>query len=250
MGEMLRKFGFTYLLDASDDGGSGGGEGEGGLLDQEAEGDDDGSSENEGDGGEEDRSGESDSGDGEGDQTAGAVDVDQVIDKVTERLAERFDSIADRRVNALLKEIRKQEPEGKDDTDEKDESKGTETGSSTGLLRGGRLAFKEYLTDEVKFLGAEEREMAIDLGNREVAALAASGIEDEDRIGREAAKTVADRVKKTRKFYEDRTIRALKRKGRLIEEDKQPNKGGSGTSAISEFERGQKMADERFAKNK
>lgn len=186
---------------------------------------------------------ESDEGDQDGEDEDGAAapaDVDAIVSAIEERLAARFDAVADRRVNALLKEIRKQAPAG---GKESQDSGGQQPAASAGGdVRAARAAAREYLTDEVKFRGAEERAFAMDLVSTLVAGRAGD-IEDEDVVGREIASEVASRVTALRQMYERQTVRALKKKGALVERPGQPTRqGGNGTSQTSELSKGAEIA--------
>lgn len=174
--------------------------------------------------------------DEEQDEDEDALDVDSIVDQLEQRLADRFDAVADRRVNALLKEIRKTGKKGDDDGDEPPESPVSET-----LVRAARLVGREYLTDEIKFLGSEERQFAVELMGQTIVGMAREG-GDEEQIGRDAAKQTVDQLKKLRKFYERATVKALRAKGALVKPQGQPPKGGSSTTPNSEFEKGLELA--------
>lgn len=161
------------------------------------------------------------------------ADVDVLLDALETRIADRFDSIADKRVNALLKEIRKQ-------GDKQVET--VASGGSGNDVRAMKLAAREYLTDEIRFLGADERSFAMDLVNSLCVSKPNVGA-DEETAGREIASEVAARVKAVRKMYETSTVAALKKKGALSDRAgtalKQDSAGGSSTS---EFSKGAEIA--------
>lgn len=165
--------------------------------------------------------------------------VERVVDALESRLESRFDSIADRRVNALLKEIRKQGSGSQSEKPKKSES----SGRSGGDVRAARLAAREYLSDEIdKFVSADERKQAMDLVALEVEVAVGRGDDDEDEIGREVAQRVAERVRSARKMYGDKTRSDLKRRGALKDKDGQPKKGGGGTSPQSQLSKGAEIA--------
>ena len=234
MANAQRRFGHgVWFMEENDEGGDddGNDEGddEGGLLDNEADqGGDDGDSE---DGG-------------------GGTDVAEIVKQVTAALEDKFDSIADRRVNALLKEARKGSQKPKED--QSDKAGDSKQESNTGDIREARLAYREYVSDEIKFLGNEEREHAMTLAqgliHQQVEVLGA----DPDTAGREAAKTVAKQIKSLRKHYESRTITALKRSGALPEDARpgQPPKGPDKPGGQSGYQAGAAKAAEMFGSRK
>lgn len=98
--------------------------------------------------------------------------------------------------------------------------------------------------DEIKFLSSDERALAMDLGQSMIAEQGA--IDDEDRVGREVASQVAQRVKNLRSHYEQRTMDALRKRGVLQDTPGQPNPGPGEVQPRSEFDQGAQMARERF----
>lgn len=165
----------------------------------------------------------------------GEVSLDDIVARLEAQLAERFDSIADRRVNALLKEIRKQQNPG--------EEPPAASRSESSDVRLARLAGREYLSDEIdKFVSADERKLAMDLLSLEIEAAVARGDDDEDEIGRAAADKVAERIRGARKMYETKTRTDLQRRGALRPKDGQARKAGSGTSQQSEYAKGAAIA--------
>lgn len=188
--------------------------------------------------------GEDDEDEGEGSDDEDEWDLDSIVGAVVDRLGDRFDSIADRRVNALLKEIRKQGGEDDPPPKKKRSSAGTETSSDPGLVRAARLAAREYLTDEIEsFVSADERKLAMDLVSIEIDAAAGRGdLDDEDEVGREVAGRVAKRIKDARKMYEGSTKQGLKRRGALKGRPGQPKKGGQKATAASELQKGADIA--------
>jgi hypothetical protein len=213
-------------------GNDGGGEqgGSGSLLDEEANGSDGG------DGGDGGGDGGSDGGGAQGGQPDAAL-VQAIVGQVTQALEQRFDSIADRRVNAILKEVRKsgQQQDGGQGSGGQPEQPAPAAGPDQGVLRGARLAYREYVGGEIKFLANQERDFAAEMAARILAERVADAgpNADDDRIGREVAKEVAGHVKGLRKFYEDRTVQALKRKGLL------PDDGTSQTTSSTAGKTGQ-----------
>ncbi len=168
------------------------------------------------------------------------VDVDGIVAQIEQRLADRFDAVADRRVNAILKELRKQQPK-------KEEPVPTATEQSVDV-RAARLTFKEYVSDEVQFIGAEERKFAMDFGAALIGAKAAVS-DDEEVLGREVADEVAAKVREMRSYYEKRTLDALRRRGALKQQEGQPPKGPSSVGGSSEFAKGAALAEQMFTKS-
>jgi hypothetical protein len=224
--------------DDADDADDGGDDDGGSLLDDEADDDNDG--------------GDDDGGDGDDDA------VNDLLDRLEKRLEKRFDSIADRRTNALLKEIRKQTnsggkdddaDDGDDDDSPKGRSKTRTTGPSKADVREGRMVYREFVGEKIKFLGDVEREHATTLAGSLIAAKIQSGTDPED-AGREAADEVAKTLRSLRKHYEGKTLAALKRRGLLPEDgrgDGQPPSRSGPPGAGSSFKKGQDKAAEMFA---
>jgi hypothetical protein len=243
--------------DGNDDGG-----GSGSLLD--------------GDDGDDGGTGGDDGGDGDGaddgDGNGSTVDADAIAAALEKRLESRFDSIADRRVNALLKEIRKQAGSGGGsgggndggDAGGADDGDSGRTNRSGGIdptvLRGARLAYREYVSGELKPISNVERDFATDLANLMLPSLIAKAGDDadDDAIGRDVAKQVGEKVLALRKHYEDKTVAALKRRGMLKDVD--PSQQGGGTTRPgqppaaasgkkgegSDFAKGAALAQEMF----
>lgn len=173
-------------------------------------------------------------------ETPPAVDTDAIVTALEEKLGARFDAIADKRVNAILKEVRKQKPPaGTDDQG------GSPNGEPAPDARVARLAFREYVTDDLTFLAADERQFAMSFG----AGLLAQNLKpgsDEDEVGRLVAVEVASQVKALRKFYEKRTIAGLKKRGALKETPGQPGKTPPNVGGASEFEKGKALAESMY----
>lgn len=196
-----------------------------------------------------------DSGDGDdegllggddGDSGDGDADVDAIVDKVVKALEGKFDSIADRRVNAILKEVRSgKKPPAKAPAKDDDDSAAAPAGPAAGDVREARLAYREYVGDEIKFLGTVEREHAMMLAQGLLLGRLSDG-DDPETAGREVAKAVAASTKDLRKHYEKLTVAALKRNGRLVEDGsgpgRQPTNGGRKPGAVSGWKAGESTA--------
>lgn len=117
--------------------------------------------------------------------------------------------------------------------------------------RGARLAYRDYISDEVKFVGREERELAASLANGLIAQQIAAGEDDEDEIGSAVAKLVADRILKLRRFHETRTKSQLRRQG-LLPDPKSGQAGAEGKGKApavkSELQKGAALAAARHPK--
>lgn len=130
----------------------------------------------------------------------------------------------------------------------------TPSGPTTQDLREARSLYREFVTDQITFLGAEEREHALSMANGIISTRLARG-EDPETAGRVAAEEVAKSIKGLRDLYEGRTIGALRQKG-LLKEDvapgvvpgRQPLPGpASGqTSAGSNWQAGASKSQELF----
>lgn len=181
----------------------------------------------------------------------GQVDMQTLIQQLEERLGQRFDAIADRRVNAILNEMRRTGQTPGQQTEQQQQqpppAQQSAPGQSTAAVeRAARLAFREYIGDELRFINAEERAFAMDLGQSLIREQAGPDA-DEDRVGRDVARSVADRVKKLRKTYEDLTVAGLRQRGALVERPGQPPRANVGAPNASEYDRGQQLAKERLA---
>ena len=119
-------------------------------------------------------------------------------------------------------------------------------GIDKNLLRGAKSTAREALGDAVKFHGLEERELAMALVDAHVRGAVIDGDDDEDQIGLSAASSVAGTIGKLRKFYESRTVAALRARGALKEQPGQQAPGGSSAGPESDFAAGAKVAAERF----
>lgn len=203
------------------------GAGSGSLLDDEANG------------------GGDDGGDGGDQQQQGTPDVAQIVaDAVAAAVAEA-NRVADRRINQVLSRLEGQGQQGSGQ--QGGEGQGQQQQAPSGpdpiAVRAARMAAREYITTDLRFLGNEEREYAMSAASAAIAARPT--IDDEDAVGREVATAVVTQVKSLRKFYEDRTKAALKKRGMLVDTGKgdQPSGGGGQqVAATSEFEKGKQVA--------
>lgn len=119
---------------------------------------------------------------------------------------------------------------------------------SPGDLREARLVYREYVTDQIRFVGDEERAFAADLATSMIPGLLEKGLDIED-AGRQVAQEVAARVKKTRTFYQQQTIKALQQRGALPEDYRpgQPPKGPAQTTGSQNWKSGEDRARQMYA---
>lgn len=165
--------------------------------------------------------------------------LNRIVSELETRLGDRFDSIADKRVNAILKEVRKDDPKkGKKSKDSEDEP-------AQGDARLARISFRDALADDFKPLGSEEREFVSEFGKALIEVELRNG-GDEDEVGRKVAKSVVKQVTDYRKFIERTTKARLKKKGLLAETPGQHLKGGKKTGD-SAYSRGAELAKQRYA---
>lgn len=184
--------------------------------------------------------------------------------------AQDVESAIDRRINAVLREVRSlKESNGQNGQGNQQQGGGgqqgrnqnqqqTSQGPDAGDIREARSSYREYVADELKFLGSQERSMARTIAeSRITTALARGG--DPDSVGREVAESVAQEIKGLREFYEGRVINALRRNGTLpqnngSQQQAQPGQGQGGVGAGSpagqagtSWAKGQSKANEMFA---
>jgi hypothetical protein len=81
-------------------------------------------------------------------------------------------------------------------------------------LQEARSVYREFVADQVTFLGPQEREFAQSLASAEIMARLGSGDRPEV-AGRDVAGRVAATVKSLRDMYEKATVEALRKRGQL-----------------------------------
>lgn len=195
--------------------------------------------------GDEDGDDDEDGSDGGTGVGTGTQDIASIVSKaVTEALAAQAratESEIDRRINGALTKQRKA-PAG-------DDGAGAQTPAAAPAadIRGARLAFREYLPSEMKFLSTEERKMATEYGMSLLKVAAAEGFTDEDTAGKKAAEQTALFFQKSRQFYSKRTKDALAKQGALKQQGGGQTGGGTATtpdvqaSAANAAERRQRL---------
>lgn len=191
----------------------------------------------------------------EGGAATGAIDIAAITASVTAALEARFDSIADRRVNALLKAQNRNTGQQQQGQGGQQQGQGQQQqqapehdGPNVADVREARAEYREAVSDEITFLGTQERSVAADLAASLIQMRLASG-EDPTQAGLGAARDVAVKVKALRKHYEDRTIAALRRKGLLAADgrgDGQIVKGDPNPGSASGFKAGADKAAAMF----
>lgn len=184
-------------------------------------------------------------------QAAVAAAMQGVVASLEDRLGERFDAVADRRVNAVLKEIRKGEKPGEGKETETPPAAEQPVGPDPQLLRGSRMVYREYIGDELKFVSDDERRLATTLADSMIREQVAGGADDEDRIGRQVSREIAVQLKAIRDSYERQIVDGLKRRGMLVETPGQPVSSVAGAAAGkktvgSDFQAGALKAAEMF----
>lgn len=214
------------------------------LLDDEAKngGGDDGGK------GDDDKTGDEGKGGDDDKAPLTKADLPGLIKSMTDAAVDAANRVADKRINQVLD--KKGAAGGSDDGkggDDKGAAQGA-SGPDAAQVRGARLAFRDYIDTEMGgYLGNEERAFVNDLGKATITGLAE--IDDEDQVGRQVAASVAQQVKGLRKFYEQRTKAALKRKGLLKDSDKggqAEQSGAGGVGPKTELDRGAAKAAEMF----
>lgn len=171
--------------------------------------------------------------------------------------AKDVESALDRRINVVLREIRKQggekqeprKPGGQQQRRRDEPQQQTPTGPSAADVRDARVAYREYVADEITFLGNEERQYAQSVAVGLLRNALAEGV-DPDDAGADVAKKVADQVKELRSFYTKRVVSKLRKDGRIAGSGT-PTQRSRSTSAkpgkASQYQAGQAMAEKLYA---
>jgi hypothetical protein len=89
---------------------------------------------------------------------------------------------------------------------------GSQSAPSASNLQEGRSAYREFVNDEVKFLGPAERELAQSISGVLLAERIGQG-ESPERAGRAVARDVATQIKAIRSMYESQVLGALAARG-------------------------------------
>lgn len=179
-------------------------------------------------------------------QTGGgltAADVEALIER-------RVQSEVDRRINARLQDRLAGQQQG-GQQEQAPPQQAVSSGASRADMREARSVYREVVTDEVRFLGPEERDLATTLATGLLADRLARG-EDPDLAGSAVAREVAAQIKKTRSMYEKKTVAGLQRRGQLAANEQQTGQpvGTGGTNqrnAQSGYAAGAAVAQGLFA---
>lgn len=200
--------------------------------------DDDDDGDDDGDGSDDD----GDDGDEGGDDEGDGVTQDWVRTTV--------ESALDRRINVVLKEIRKDRQQGSGRGQRRGkatQSSQKSTGPDPADIRDARSAYREYVGDEIRFLSHDERSHAQALAAGMIRDRLIDGA-DPDDVGSEVAHDVAKQVKTLRKFYETRVVQSLRQQGRLAPKKGTPAPGKkSGPGSPSKYQDGVAKARELYA---
>lgn len=198
-----------------------------------AEDDDDGDDDDADDDGDadDDADDDDDSDDGGGDDDDDLSDSEKKLlgklDKtLDEKLGKVGQQIADRLVNAQATRDRKaarlkaQQQGGGTGAGKngKQQDQAAPVVDHTADIREGRVAYREYVGDQITFTSSEERNAATTLATALIEKAVRDG-DDPDDAGREAAESVAKTLKNLRLSIRKQTIAQLKKDGRLVEKD-------------------------------
>lgn len=190
-------------------------------------------------------------GDGEGDGTD-STDVAEIVRKAMEaflpKITDQTTREIDRRVNSALKEVRQGAGKSKDEGDGNADGGDKAPRMASADVRGARIAFREYLPEQIRFLSPEEKALATEFGLTQINAAAAKGFDDEDEAGRQAAETTVAFLKKARSYYSGRTKKALEKQGAIRKDGTGQNSYGTTPpgSAQTAFDRAEKKNRELF----
>lgn len=179
-----------------------------------------------------------------------------VAKEIETALGSRFDAVADRRVNAILKEVRQgQNPSGKGGS-AGDESGGGEVKTVVEAsydVQGARQVYREFVTDKLEFVNPTERDLGLTMAEGLIRSRFVDGETDIDNIGRLVAEAVATQISELRDGYEKQIVGVLRKAGRIVETPGQPaptpgTKGaGSGSGGpVDPFKHGAAQADRLF----
>ncbi len=155
--------------------------------------------------------------------------MDDLVTQAVGRLETQFNSIADRRINALLNEIRgqnqgQQQGQGQQGQQQQAGQQGQQQGDwrdqqgryaaapDPAVTREARMAFREYVGGRMQFVSAVEREMVMEWGGSVVQTRVTPGA-DADAVGRDVAIAVAQRATELRRHYEEQVMAALRARG-------------------------------------
>lgn len=157
-----------------------------------------------------------------------------------EDVARIVESAVDRRVNALNNPGGGRNRNQGNQNDGQGNGNGNQNGGDggntnvhrvdQGARREARLAFREYVGDQVRFLSDVERNAAVRIGTAAIAMWDGHG--DADAFGKQVAGEVAATVQELGRMYERVTLEALRKQGRLKDDGQQGPGAGSGPAGF------------------
>jgi len=159
---------------------------------------------------------------------------------LTKLITDEANKVADRRINQALEKRDRKTREDKRRSSSRGSGTGRDAGPSPADLREARLVYRDFIGDEIKFVGNEERSYAADLAAALLRDKLAEGADIED-AGQAVARDVATRVVALRKTYQQATIRTLQRTGALAKDFKagtQPKRGPATRGVTADFKSG------------
>lgn len=188
-------------------------------------------------------------------QAALAQAIPTLTAQVESALGDRFDAVADRRINKLMSTQEKRQQRDSEGADDRPAERPAGDLDERLWMRAARLSYRDSLADDDwRFAAGWERDLASDLSELALLRARADGLDD-DRAGIDAARLVRDRIRSLRSGYEGLTRRALQRKGLLGEATSDepataatggaaPRKRSGPRDPRSEFASGAKLAQE------
>lgn len=173
--------------------------------------------------------------------------AERLTGAIEKRLEQRFDSIADRRVNAILKEIRKQ-----NGGEQQNEPKPVESTQNVQNDRTRRALLKSAVQNELLMrsdLSNEEKQMAQSLVFEMVENRPLFEDDDEFALAKQLVESAAGTLSKARETYQEQLRENLKARGLDLDDDgegqqKKRPKSGEG-SDLKAFDKGAEIARQR-----
>lgn len=173
--------------------------------------------------------------------------AERLTGAIEKRLEQRFDSIADRRVNAILKEIRKQHG-----GEQQNGPKPVESTQNVQNDRTRRALLKSAVQNELLMrsdLSNEEKQLAQSLVFEMVENRPLSEDDDEFTLAKQLVESAAGTLSKARETYQEQLRENLKARGLVLDGDgegqqKKRPKSGEG-SDLQAFDKGAEIARRR-----
>lgn len=174
----------------------------------------------------------------QGQQQGGQGGGQQLPDNLADVIGRAVESAVDRRINAINNpnggRNRNQGQQGQGDG-----GQGQEQGQQQqvarvdmGDRREARMAFREYLGDQIRFLSDTERNAAVQIGTAMIATWDGHHDGGPDGFGHQVAAAVAQTIRDLGEMYKRTAIDALRKQGLLKEQPQGPG-AGSGFAATS-----------------